>query len=199
MSYKLEEILDEAAEDVAVLGIPLADSYVNLVAETLSDKLKVKVSAEQRNITFKIFAFLMWACTYGVWSNLRDENIRDGLLHTTWDKLITAASYQTSSSKEANDVVENINMLCQEFERLRNRFIRELLELIEEGHREDVDTIMLVGFRWLQEEYELSDADMAIVTTSFFRDERYDQTIGSVEQYAFQFVAIEQGEVDIGG
>lgn len=139
--------------------------------------------------TLKIFSFMNWTFTQGVWSNLKNTRLRQDLQIKLKDRIITKLAKQLAGSDSREGIAARAVFMTDEF----NSCVAQYMSHTQSVGYADSGTARLFALERIQEQLKINNYTMNDIVPVLWSDEKLNSEVESV---AIQVnnAALEQNE-----
>jgi hypothetical protein len=123
----------ELSNLIANQGAEYARQHRDLFLEVVKQMTGRPVSAKQVETIFKIFSFLNWAYSNGVWSNLSNTTLRRDLMGQSMKSIVLRTAFELANDKSNQGVALLASELDQEFRQFALAYNERIKELTRKG------------------------------------------------------------------
>ncbi len=159
----LKGLCDLLADQGSEYARQHTENFLGITKNT-TDK---EVSREQADETFIIFSFLNWALVSRIWSYIKNTALRKDLKGQIYKSIIRKTSYVLSEDKSTEGVDLFASKIDQEFRELVLSYNAGIDGIAGLAARIFANKVKRVGFKWLQELFDLNDEEMEVIESEF--------------------------------
>ena len=159
--------LVELCNLIADQGADYAHKNQGLFLEIIRQETGRAVREDQATFVFKVFSFLNWAYSNGVWSNLSNTSLRRDLMSQSLKSIVLRTAHELAQDKSAHGVAHLAAELDEEFRMFGMLYNQRLQELTKQGFEPNANVATLCGLEWIQERLAIRDDDMELILPRF--------------------------------
>jgi hypothetical protein len=150
---------------IAEEGAKNAHKHTQLFVEVVQEATDRDIPRDGVKGIFKVFAFLNWAYSNGVWSNLSDTTLRRDLMSQSLMRTVLRTAQELAVDESSERLAFLAANLDQEFRRYAVMYKQRINELTREGFNANAAT--LCGLEWIQDVLVLDDEEMNVIVPLF--------------------------------
>ena len=174
--------LDELCDLVAELVVGQAAKVARQLEQLLNPL--VSLDAESRNTILLGFIFTGWTFANGVWSNLKNTNLRRDLMSTSKTAVVLKTATRLSLSQDPRDIAF---FAANNIEPQFRAYFRDYLEQLKKsGMSADSNSASLFGLEWIQSNLNVEDSVMNRIVPLFVARAEVQVFAESVQSVAAQ-------------
>jgi len=129
---------------------------------TIDDPLKILIG----------FTFMNWGIANGVWSNLKNTNLRRDLMRDSQRALVLKIARKIKEGEHPAAIAFLAVQIDEEFQRFVRIYIERIKELDRQGYSPDAGAVMLISLEWIQKNMGLKDSDMDKIIPTFIEQSK---------------------------
>jgi hypothetical protein len=152
---------------IANQGAEYARQHRDVFSEVVKETTGRPVTEKQIQTIFKIFSFLTWAYSNGVWSNLSNTTLRRDLMGQSMKSIVLRTALELAKDKSNHGVAFLASELDQEFRQFALAYNERIKELARRRLEPDANTTTLCGLEWIQEHLNLNNDQMNVIVPQF--------------------------------